>query len=160
MGSLAPPLSSQLHQPCYTWYRAVSKQELYTSHTPTVNSTSGCKEFKIIGLYSSAGYSWVPHSHCFTSSTSKLHPRLGTGWSSVPLWMHRVWMHLRWMHGVWSLLQWAQYSSQTESHNMAVRTRPELKPNREKALVLMHLIWCYQGPIPSLFYKQQNHQRK
>lgn len=104
--------------------------------------------------------SWVPHSNCFTSSISRLHPRLRTGWSSVPLWMQEVWMHPCWMWGVWSLLQWAQYLSQTESHNAAVRTRPELKPKREKALVLMHLICCNQGLIPSLFYNQQNHQRK
>lgn len=159
-GFVAPSLSSWLHQPCYTWYRAVSKQELYTSHTPTVNSISGWRDFKITGFHSSAGYSWVPHSHCFTSSMSKLHLRLGTGWSSVPLQMHRVWMHPHWVQGVWSLLQWAQYISQNESHNMAVRMRPGLKPKKEKALGLMHLIWCYQGPIPSLFCNQQNHQRK
>lgn len=90
-------------------YRAVSEQELHTSHTPTANSALGWKEFKT-DLHSNAGYSWVPHSHCFTSSMSKLHPRLGTGWSSVPPWMCQV----------WPLFQWAQYLTQTGSHNMAV----------------------------------------
>jgi len=39
--------------------KALSKQEQYTRcHAPTASSTSGMKEFKIIGLCSNAGYSW------------------------------------------------------------------------------------------------------